>query len=122
MSAANQLTYTLAIHGGAGKVTREELSAEKEARVRQGLADALWAGENILKSGGTAIEAVEASVRSLEDNSLFNAGKGSVLTHEGNCEMDAAVMDGKTLQAGAVACVSGIKNPVSLARAVMEQS
>jgi len=100
MLKANQLTYSLAIHGGAGKVTREELSAEKEARVRQGLEEALRAGEKILKSGGTAVEAVEASVRSLEDNPLFNAGKGSVLTHEGSCEMDAASWMGKPCKPG----------------------
>lgn len=115
-------SYTLAIHAGAGKVTRDELSPEKEALVRKGLEEALLVGEKILKEGGNALDAVESAVRSLEDNPLFNAGKGSVLTHKGSCEMDAAIMDGKTLQAGAVASISGVKNPISLARKVLDES
>src|SRR5262245_33519077 len=93
-----------------------------EAEYRGGLESALRAGWEILSKGGSSLDAVEAAVCSLEDFPLFNAGRGSVFTHEGEQEMDASIMDGKTLKAGAVAFVKNIKNPVSLARIVMERT
>jgi beta-aspartyl-peptidase (threonine type) len=98
------------------------MSPEKELIYKQALGDAILAGELILKNQGSSLDAVEAAIRSLEDHPLFNAGKGSVFTHEGKNEMDASIMEGKNLMAGAVAGVQNIKNPISLARAVMEKS
>lgn len=115
-------TYAIAIHGGAGTITRSSMTPEKEAAYRQALQDALAAGEAILKQKGSSLDAVEATVRVLEDNPLFNAGRGSVFTHEGKNEMDASIMNGSNLMAGAVAGVQNVKNPVSLARAIMERS
>lgn len=114
--------YSIAIHGGAGTILRSSMTPEKENAYKKGLEDAILAGESILKKGGSSLNAVEAAVRSLEDNPLFNAGKGSVFTNEGKNEMDAGIMTGKDLMAGAVAGVQNIKNPISLARAVMEKS
>ena len=114
--------YAIAIHGGAGTILRSSMTPEKEADYRKALKDALIAGEAILSNDGTSLDAVEAAVRSLEDNPLFNAGKGSVFTHEGKHEMDASIMDGKALMAGAVAGVEKIKNPVTLAKAVMQKT
>jgi L-asparaginase / beta-aspartyl-peptidase len=114
--------YTIAIHGGAGTILRSSMSPEKETMYKQALSDAILAGELILKNQGSSLDAVEAAIRSLEDHPLFNAGKGSVFTHEGKNEMDASIMEGKNLLAGAVAGVQNIKNPISLARAVMEKS
>lgn len=113
---------TLVIHGGAGTITRANMSSEKEAAYREGLNTALERGYAILKRGGTSVEAVEAAIHVMEDSPLFNAGKGAVFTHEGKNELDAAVMEGKTLKAGAVAGVTTIKNPISAAIAVMEKS
>lgn len=115
-------TYSLAIHGGAGTITRALMNAEKESAYTLALLTALEAGESLLRKGTSALEAVTASVVSLEDCPLFNAGKGSVFTASGGHEMDAAVMRGDTLEAGAVAGVKGVRNPVQLARAVMEKS
>lgn len=112
----------LAIHGGAGTILRSAMTPELEAEYRGGLEAALRAGWSVLESGGSALDAVEASVISLEDFPLFNAGRGSVFTHEGKNEMDAAIMDGSTLKAGAVAFVRNVKNPISLARLVMEHT
>lgn len=112
----------LAIHGGAGTIERSKITPEKEKDYRAGLERALSAGYEILKRGGSSLDATEAAVRVLEDDPLFNAGKGAVFTSAGTNEMDAAVMDGKTLGAGAVASLKHIKNPVSLARLVMEKS
>jgi beta-aspartyl-peptidase (threonine type) len=112
----------LAIHGGAGTIRPEEMSAERETAYRNGLEQALLRGWEVLSRGGAALDAVERSVRVLEDNPLFNAGRGSVFTHEGRHEMDAAIMSGKDLRAGAVAAVSHIKNPVTFARRVMEET
>ncbi|MGB5360434.1 isoaspartyl peptidase/L-asparaginase family protein [Eudoraea sp.] len=112
----------LAIHGGAGTLVRGMMTPEKESLYKAVLESALHRGYLLLDSGGSAVEAVEASVKELEDSHLFNAGKGSVFTSEGKHEMDASIMDGKTLNAGAVSLVSGIKNPISLARDVMEKS
>lgn len=114
--------YVLVIHGGAGTITRKNMSAEKEVAYRAALTLALQTGYNTLKAGKTSMDAVEATIHILEDSPLFNAGKGAVFTHDGKNEMDAAVMDGKTLMAGAVAGVTTIRNPVSAARAVMEKS
>lgn len=113
---------TLVIHGGAGTITRQNMTAEKEKAYREVLEQALKAGYSILKKGGTSLDAVEATVHVMEDSPLFNAGKGAVFTHEGKNELDAAIMDGKTLKAGAVASVTTIRNPISAARAVMEKS
>lgn len=114
--------YAIAVHGGAGTILRSAMTTEKEIAYEKGLVEAVILAEEILKKGGTALDAVEAAVRSLEDCPLFNAGRGAVFTHDGKHEMDASVMDGKELRAGAVAGVKNIKNPVSLARAVMQET
>jgi len=114
--------YAIAIHGGAGTILKSTMTLEKEEAYTQGLREAIEFGERILKSGGSALEAVEIAVKMMEDNPLFNAGKGSVLTNLGKNEMDACIMNGKDLKAGAVAGISNVKNPISLARAVMEKS
>jgi beta-aspartyl-peptidase (threonine type) len=113
---------TLVIHGGAGTITREEMSPELEIVYLQGLQDALDAGYAVLEEGGSAVNAVKAAAVVLEDNILFNAGRGSVFTKKGLQEMDAAVMNGETLQAGAVAGVRNVRNPVELATEVMINS
>jgi beta-aspartyl-peptidase (threonine type) len=114
--------FGFAIHGGAGTILKSEMSPEMEAAYRAKLQEAVLAGYNILKDGGSSLDAVEAAIRLLEDSPLFNAGKGSVLTSAGTVEMDASIMDGKTLKAGAVTELKRIKNPISLARLVMEQT
>ena len=114
--------FSIAIHGGAGTLVKGLMTPEKEEQYKTALEDALERGYSILENGGSAMDAVEASVKALENSPLFNAGKGSVFTNEGTHEMDAAIMDGKTLQAGAVSLITGIKNPVSLARDVMDKS
>jgi len=114
--------YAIAIHGGAGTILRSSMTAEKEKDYRQALHDAITVGEEVLKQGGISLDAVEAAIRSLEDNSLFNAGRGSVFTHDGKNEMDASIMNGADLMAGAVSGLQNIKNPVSLAKAVMQQT
>jgi beta-aspartyl-peptidase (threonine type) len=114
--------YSLAIHGGAGTILSSQLTPQKEAAYRHGLEKALAAGEAVLKSGGSALDAVCASVIVLEDDPLFNAGKGSVFTYDETHEMDASLMDGSDLASGAVAGVRGVKNPVVLSRLVMEKT
>ncbi|HXU27013.1 MAG TPA: isoaspartyl peptidase/L-asparaginase [Bacteroidia bacterium] len=114
--------YAIAIHGGAGTILKSTMTAEKELAYKSALQDAINAGENILKAGGASLDAVELAIKSLENNPLFNAGKGAVFTNTGKNEMDASIMNGKDLMAGAVAGVTNIKNPISLARAVMEKS
>lgn len=114
--------YSIAIHGGAGTLVKGMMTPEKEAKYKAALEHALEAGYSILEKNGSAMDAVETAVRHLENSTLFNAGKGSVFTNEGTHEMDAAIMDGKTLDAGAVTLITGIKNPISLARDVMEKS
>jgi beta-aspartyl-peptidase (threonine type) len=114
--------YALAIHGGAGTILKSTMTPEKELAYKNGLQDAIEAGESILKSGGSAFDAVESAIIQLENNPLFNAGKGAVFTNTGTHEMDASIMNGKDLMAGAIAGVQGVKNPISLARAVMEKS
>jgi beta-aspartyl-peptidase (threonine type) len=114
--------FRLVIHGGAGTIERSEMTPQREREYRGGLERALAAGYDILKRGGSSLDATEAAVRVLEDDPQFNAGKGSVFTSAGTNEMDAAIMDGKTLAAGAVAALKHVKNPISLARLVMEKS
>ena len=112
----------LAIHGGAGTISKSSMTEELENEYRAGLKKSLEAGWEILSKNGSALDAVEASVVELENFHLFNAGKGSVFTHEGKNEMDASIMDGKNLKAGAVAFVKNVKNPIKLARLVMEKT
>ncbi|HET9330669.1 MAG TPA: isoaspartyl peptidase/L-asparaginase [Steroidobacteraceae bacterium] len=114
--------YAIAVHGGAGAVPRAALTPEREARYRAGLERALDAGYALLEGGGSSLDAVTAAVRILEDDPLFNAGHGAALTRDGAAELDAAIMDGRQLRAGAVASVRHVKNPVELARRVMEKS
>lgn len=114
--------YAIAIHGGAGTLPRAEMTAELEAQYRADLQKALDTGYGALEEGRSSLDAVTAAVRVLEDSPLFNAGKGAVFNREAQVELDAAVMDGATLKAGAVAGIRHIKNPIDLARLVMEQS
>jgi beta-aspartyl-peptidase (threonine type) len=112
--------FGIAIHGGAGTIKRESMTPESEERSYNALKKALYAGYQILKMGGASLEAVEAAVVSMEDEGFFNAGKGAVYTNQGNHELDAAIMCGKTLNAGAVSALKHIKNPVALAKKIME--
>ncbi|NCT16715.1 MAG: isoaspartyl peptidase/L-asparaginase [Flavobacteriia bacterium] len=114
--------YSMVIHGGAGTLVKGLMTAELELKYKTALHSALEVGYTLLANGGTALDAVALSVNLLENSPLFNAGKGSVFTNDGTHEMDAAIMDGKELQAGAVSLITGIKNPISLARDVMEKS
>ncbi|NND76615.1 MAG: isoaspartyl peptidase/L-asparaginase [Flavobacteriales bacterium] len=114
--------FSLAIHGGSGTILRSKLSPEQEANYLKTLNEAGEEGKAILASGGTAVDAVCASVVALEDSPLFNAGKGSVFASNGANEMDASIMDGSNLYAGSVAMVKGVRNPIELARLVMEKS
>jgi beta-aspartyl-peptidase (threonine type) len=113
---------SLAIHGGAGTILKEDMTVELEEAFRNALKDALDAGYAVLKIGGSAVNAVKAAVVIMEDNALFNAGKGAVFTKKGLNELDAAIMDGSTLNAGAIAGVRNIRNPVELAEEVMMHS
>ncbi|KAA2243467.1 isoaspartyl peptidase/L-asparaginase [Chitinophaga agrisoli] len=114
--------YVMVIHGGAGTILKANMTPEKEAAYKAGLEQALKAGYAVIQRGGASLDAVEAAIKVMEDNPLFNAGKGAVFTNEGKNEMDAAIMNGKTLAAGSVAGVTVIKNPITAARAVMEKS
>lgn len=114
--------HTLVIHGGAGTILREDMSPELEKAYMEGLEEALDAGYAVLEEGGSSINAVKAAIVVLEDNVLFNAGRGSVFTKKGLQEMDAAIMDGKTLNAGAIAGIRNVRNPVELAAEVMMNS
>lgn len=114
--------FSLAIHGGAGTLVKGQMTFEKETAYKKALELALDEGFALLKEGASAVDAVEKSVALLENSPLFNAGKGSVFTADGTHEMDAAIMNGKTLDAGAVSLIHGIKNPIALARDVMEKS
>ncbi|MES2648417.1 MAG: isoaspartyl peptidase/L-asparaginase [Bacteroidota bacterium] len=114
--------YVLVIHGGAGTILQKNMTPEKETAYKEGLKAALEKGYAILKNNGSSLDAVTEAVKVLEDNPLFNAGKGAVFTNAGTNEMDAAIMDGRTKAAGSVAGVATIKNPVTAARAVMEKS
>ena len=119
---AQQQKYGLVIHGGAGTILKKNMSPEKEAAYTEKLKEALTTGYKILDSGGTSLDAINAVINIMEDSPLFNAGKGAVLTEKGEAELDASIMEGKTLAAGAVAGVKHIKNPINLARLVMEKS
>ena len=114
------MTWTLVIHGGAGKLDSEMVSPEQDAGARAGLSRALDVGSKVLADGGSALDAVEAAVRMLEDDPHFNSGRGAVFTHDGTLELDAAIMDGRTRAAGAVAAATATRNPVSLARAILD--
>src|SRR3954447_18436987 len=115
-------TFTLVIHGGAGTIIKEDMTPELEAAYQEGLTEALNAGFAVLEEGGTAANAVKAAIVIMEDNILFNAGRGSVFTKKGVQEMDAAIMDGSTLEAGAVSGVRNVRNPIELAMEVMRNS
>jgi beta-aspartyl-peptidase (threonine type) len=114
--------YTIAVHGGAGLIRRHSLTPEREEACREGLRAALAAGSAVLSTGGSALDAVVAAVVALEENPLFNAGRGAVLAADGSIELDAAIMDGRTRAGGAVAGVRTVRNPVLLARAVAERT
>lgn len=111
----------IAIHGGAGTIVRSAMTEKKEEQYREGLRNSLLRGWEVLEKGGSSVDAVTAAVTELEDNILFNAGRGSVYTNEGKHEMDACIMNGQNLDAGAVCGVSNIKNPILLARTIMEK-
>ena len=115
-------TWTLLIHGGAGSMDRDTKPPERERAARAALARALDAGSRILADGGAALDAVQSAVQVLEEDTHFNAGRGSVFTYEGQVELDAAIMDGKDRRAGAVAAITRSRSPVAAARTVMEQS
>ncbi|MCF8238661.1 MAG: isoaspartyl peptidase/L-asparaginase [Saprospiraceae bacterium] len=115
-------SYSLAIHGGAGTILKSEMSPEKEVAYTKALREALDAGEVILKKGGSSVDAVIAAVSSMEDCPLFNAGRGAVFNAVGGHEMDASIMDGSNRMAGGAAGISGIKNPICLARDIMDKS
>ena len=119
---ATRPQFMLLVHGGAGVILREDMSAERDRMYRDTLQAAITAGYDVLNGGGTSLDAVVAVITKLEDSPLFNAGKGAVFTNEGTNEMDASIMDGATKNAGAVAGVTHIKNPILLARLVMEKS
>ncbi|MGI9265801.1 MAG: isoaspartyl peptidase/L-asparaginase, partial [Gammaproteobacteria bacterium] len=120
--AAENAGPVLAIHGGAGTMPTDSLTPEIRQKFESALREALGAGYKILIEGGSAVEAVTSAIVIMEDNPLFNAGRGAVFTHEGRNEMDASVMDGSTLEAGAVGGVRLVRNPILLARRVMEKS
>jgi beta-aspartyl-peptidase (threonine type) len=120
MVTSSHAAWSLAIHGGAGTMTREKLTPDQQARHREGLAVARDAGAKVLAAGGAALDAVEAAVRVLEDDPCFNAGRGAVFSYDGRNELDAAIMDGAGRRAGAVAGVVGVRSPIGLARAVMD--
>lgn len=121
-AAPEPSTFGIVLHGGAGTMRKENLTAEMEAAYREKLAEALQVGYGILKNGGSSLDAVEQTIHILEDSPLFNAGKGAVYTHEGTHELDASIMDGRTRNAGAVAGVQRVRHPISLARQVLENS
>ena len=118
----DKIDFAIAIHGGAGTITRKNMTPEKESGYRSKLEEALNTGYSILEKGGLSLDAVEATIRIMEDSELFNAGKGAVFTNAGTNELDASIMDGSNLKAGAVAGVKTVKNPISAARKVMEET
>ena len=121
-SVSNKKRPVIAIHGGAGAITRASMSAEKEQHYLAELERIVSGGQAILAAGGSALDAVTEAVRLLEECPLFNAGKGAVFTHQGTHELDACIMDGRTLDAGAISCVNHIRNPILTARKVLEVS
>jgi L-asparaginase / beta-aspartyl-peptidase len=114
--------WAIVIHGGAGAMAKSKMTPEMDNAYRAALQEALGIGKKILVDGGSSLDAVEKTINYMEDNPLFNAGKGAVFTHDGKNELDASIMDGSTLAAGAVTCVMDIKNPISAARKVMTNS
>lgn len=122
MAIGQQSNYVLVIHGGAGNVTPERITPDKQILYEQNLNQALAAGEKVLKEGGSSLDAVVAAVQLMEECPLFNSGKGAVFNAEGKNELDASIMDGKTMKAGAVAGVTTIKSPIGAARRVMDSS
>jgi beta-aspartyl-peptidase (threonine type) len=120
--AASAPNFAMVIHGGAGTILRQNMTPEMEKAYIDTLTIALRTGYQVLARGGSSLDAIEATIRVMEDSPLFNAGKGAVFTAEGTNELDASIMDGRTLSAGAVAAVQRVKNPISLARLVMEKS
>jgi len=118
----NKNKFAIVIHGGAGTILKENMSNELETAYKDKMKEALEAGHYILKTNGTSIDAVEVAIKILEDSELFNAGKGSVLSNNEEVEMDASIMTGHNLNAGAISGIKHIKNPISLARKVMEES
>lgn len=120
--AEERRMFAIAIHGGAGTIERSRITPEQDRSLRSSLDAAVDAGYAILAKGGTSLDAVSAAVRVLEEDPQFNAGKGAVLTHDGRAELDASIMDGKTLRAGAVTGVQHVRSPIELARKIMEQS
>lgn len=122
MTSPDPGPWRLVVHGGAGVIERSRMTPEEDVAVRAALNRALEAGAAILSSGGSALDGVEAAVRVLEDDPQFNSGRGSVFTYEGEIEMDASIMDGRDRNAGAVSGVTATRNPISLARRVMEDS
>lgn len=120
--ADKQPEWSIVIHGGAGIIERSQMDPKTEAAYRDALAKALEAGSKVLREGGTSLDAIEAAIHLMEDDPLFNAGRGAVFTADGKNELDAAIMDGATLKAGSVAGVATVRHPISLARAVMDRS
>jgi len=121
-TAAGNHPVAIVIHGGAGTISRKDMTPEKDREYRAALRHALEAGYAVLKQGGRSLDAVQVAIRAMEDDPLFNAGKGAVFDHDGKNELDAAIMDGTSLKAGAVAAVQHIKNPIDLARLVMDKT
>ena len=121
-SLKTEENFGIVIHGGAGTILKENMSDSLEAAYKEKLKEAISVGYEILKNGGSSLDAVTNTINVMEDSPLFNAGKGAVFTHEGSNELDASIMDGKTLNAGAIAGVKHIKNPINLAKDVMEKS
>jgi len=119
---ASDRPIAIAIHGGAGTISRDQMSPEREVEIRAALEQAVQAGHAVLAEGGSSLDAVTVAVRILEDAPQFNAGRGAVLTEAGRVEMDASIMDGRTLEAGAVASVTGLRHPIDAARRVMTDS
>ena len=120
-TAPQELSWAIAIHGGAGVISRDLPASQREARL-SGLGLALTAGKSILEQGGSSLDAVEEVIRQLEDDPWFNAGRGAVFNHDGGHELDASIMNGQTLACGAVAGVTTVRNPIRLARMVMERT
>lgn len=122
VSEGQHTKYVMVIHGGAGTINKESMTPEKEQAYKEALTEALQAGYDQIKEGHASLDAVQAAINVMENSPLFNAGKGAVFTHDGRNELDASIMDGATLKAGAVAGVTNLKNPINAARAVMDKS
>ena len=121
-SALAKPKWAIVVHGGSGVIERQDLTPEQDRAYRASIGRAAEAGATVLKAGGSSLDAIEATIHLLEDDPLFNAGRGAVFTAEGRNELDASIMDGATLKAGAVAGLTRTRNPISAARAVMDKS